>query len=65
MKHLEVSEALAQANAKLQKFRELLGMDSGPVANAVVAEQLAPTPEPEPLPEMVPETSLDRPWWAQ
>ena len=65
MKHLEVSEALAQANAKLQKFRELLGMDSGPVASAVVAEQPAPTPVADPIPEEVPATQHDRPWWQQ
>lgn len=53
--HLEASEALAEANAKLNSFRKLLGMDSGEVAaGAVPASQADPVVTSDPTPNPVP-----------
>lgn len=55
--HLEVSEALAQANAKLDKFRELLGVNLGQPSPPVVESRPTPTEAPKPESVHVPEAS--------
>lgn len=56
--HLEASEALAEANAKLNSFRKLLGMDGREAAAGAVPATstdpvAAPVPATEPLPASV------------